>query len=248
MADTIKTIDEKLTTIKASLSNIKTSLENKGVTPTGDITTYAPAIDSISTGVTPTGIINITENGIHDVTNYATAEVNVQGSGCVQYIPREVNTIEILEQPNQDFTFTLPSNIIGIGYAALQNIFVSCDALKLVDLSNVESIEGIGLYKAFTYCSELTSVDLSNVQSIGYAGLSYTFMGCRSLTSLSFPALNTGSFDKDTDQFDGMLSYVTNCTVHFPSNLKLVLQGWSSVTSGFGGINTTVLFDLPATT
>ena len=49
MADTIKTIEAKLTTVKTSLSNIKTSIVNKGQIPTGDITTYATAIDNIST-------------------------------------------------------------------------------------------------------------------------------------------------------------------------------------------------------
>ena len=39
----------------------------------------AAAIESIPTGVTPTGTINITENGDFDVTNYATASVDVSG-------------------------------------------------------------------------------------------------------------------------------------------------------------------------
>ena len=45
-----------------------------------------------------------------------------------------------------------------------------------------------------------------------------------------------------------MLRGVTGCTVHFPSNLEAVIGSWSDVTNGFGGTNTTVLFDLPATT
>ena len=44
-----------------------------------------------------------------------------------------------------------------------------------------------------------------------------------------------------------MLRGVTGCTVHFPSNIQSVIGSWASVTGGFGGTNTTVLFDLPAT-
>ena len=35
--------------------------------------------------------------------------------------------------------------------------------------------------------------------------------------------------------------------MHFPSNLQSVIGSWSDVQNGFGGTNTTVLFDLPAT-
>lgn len=44
------TIAEKLTTIDGALGDIKTAIEAKGVTPSGDITTYATAIGNISGG------------------------------------------------------------------------------------------------------------------------------------------------------------------------------------------------------
>ncbi len=52
----------------------------------GTSTTYKPAqfeaaIDAIPTGITPTGTINIMENGDVDVTDYATAHVAVSGGG-----------------------------------------------------------------------------------------------------------------------------------------------------------------------
>ena len=140
------------------------------------------------------------------------------------------------------------SNVTGIGNYGLSSTFNSCTSLTSVDLSNLQSIGDNGLLSAFRGCTSLTSVDLSNVTSIDNAGLSSAFDSCTSLTSLSFPKLNSNSFGGYTNQFYRMLSGVTGCTVHFPSNLESVIGSWSDVTSGFGGTDTVVLFDLLATT
>lgn len=64
------------------------SLSTGGITPTGtksittngthDVTSYASAQVNVPTGITPTGTKTITTNGTHDVTSYASASVNVQ--------------------------------------------------------------------------------------------------------------------------------------------------------------------------
>jgi hypothetical protein len=136
------------------------------------------------------------------------------------------------------------------GNRGMTNAFVSCSNLTTVDLSSLTSVSGdYGLASAFQECRGLTSIDLSSLTIIrGSQAMTQTFRSCTSLTSLSFPALTSTSFGTNTNQFTNMLLRVTGCTVHFPSNLQSVIGSWSTVTSGFGGTNTIVLFDLPATT
>jgi uncharacterized ParB-like nuclease family protein len=142
------------------------------------------------------------------------------------------------------------SNLTTIsGGSAMQQAFSGCTKLTSVDLSSLTTVSGTkAMNNAFSGCTKLTSVDLSSLTTVSGGGAFQNAFAVSSLTSLSFPALTSTSFGNYTDQFNLMLRQVTGCTVHFPSNLQSVIGSWTSVTSGFGGTNTTVLFDLPATT
>ena len=144
----------------------------------------------------------------------------------------------------------LSSLITLSGGSAIQYAFQGCTSLISVDLSSLTTISGNNaMFSAFLGCTSLTSVDLSNLTIIsGNYAMQRTFRRCTALKSLSFPVLTSTSFGSGTNQFSKMLEEVTDCTVHFPSNLQAVIGNWSDVTAGFGGTNTTILFDLPATT
>ena len=142
----------------------------------------------------------------------------------------------------------LSSLTIADNYECFESAFYNCTSLTSVDLSSLTIIGDRAFRQAFWGCTQLTSVDLSSLTTIKDLGLYQAFRKCINLTTLSFPSLKSSTFNSNTNQLTGLLTQVTGCTVHFPSNLQSVIGSWSDVVSGFGGTNTTILFDLPATT
>ena len=140
----------------------------------------------------------------------------------------------------------LPSLATISASYGMTSAFTGCYYLSSINLSSLVTVSGSNaLSNAFQSCVRLTSVNFSNLAFItGASALSFAFYGCTSLTSLSFPALTLNSFGSNTNQFNSMLYGCSNVTVHFPASIQSKIGSWSSVTSGFGGTNTTVLFDL----
>ena len=124
-------------------------------------------------------------------------------------------------------------------------------SITSVDLSGLVGIGYGGAYDASLALSEafrgtnLTTVTFDSLSVMGANQcMASCFSGCTSLASLSFPALTASSFGTQTNQFNGMLYGCTGVTVHFPAAIQSTIGSWASVTGGFGGTNTTVLFDL----
>lgn len=139
---------------------------------------------------------------------------------------------------------------------ALLNTFSDCPYITSIDLSNLTTLGGgvsmnntFGMSSTPTEPLPLTSVEFTSLTSIsGTAPLRNIFQRRQGLLSVSFPAFTSTTFvGQMTTYLDNIINGVDGCTVHFPSNMQSVIGSWSSVQTGFGGTNTTVLFDLPAT-
>lgn len=152
-----------------------------------------------------------------------------------------------------------------------------CDSARFLEVAKFTNLQSISGSYAFNYAFASTAIkenpfpELVSVLTNGNGAFAMAFISCRNienfsfdklqtilapdvfsrawqycgnLKTLSFPALKAVSRESS---FDNMLSGCSGVTVHFPSNLQEVIGEWFVVINGFGGTNTTVLFDLPAT-
>lgn len=135
------------------------------------------------------------------------------------------------------------------GSYGCSQMFNGCTNLTSIDLSSLTTITGnAACGNMFASCTSLTTVDFSSLTTITTSeSCAYMFSRSSSLVNVSFPSLTTNSFGtRYINQLNGMLNYVTGCTVHFPSNTQAKIETMTGYPN-FGGTNTTVLFDLPAT-
>lgn len=130
--------------------------------------------------------------------------------------------------------------------SAIPTLCQNCSNLREISFASLTGISMGGLNGTFKNC---TSLKTATFPALSLVGPSQTniFEGCTSLQHLYFPAM--GATGHSYDMFKNMLLGVTGCTVHFPENTEsdLTSGDYAAFSNGFGGTNTTILFDLPAT-
>lgn len=131
--------------------------------------------------------------------------------------------------------------------STMQFCFSGCTALKYLDFPELVSVSGTSVMGQLASKSGVEVVRFPKLATIsGGNALLQVFLSCTSLTDVYFNALKTTSFGSTTNQFTNMFSGDTDVKLHFPSNLTATIAGLDTYPN-FGGTNTQVLFDLPAT-
>lgn len=218
-------IASELTRLQNAKASIKNSIENKGVTVgDGTLDTYANKIDAIETGITPTGTINITENGTYDVTDKASANVNVSGGDASKYFNETISGNQYGDLPIAQIIKKLPS--LKINNNATR-VFQGCS--NLTNISALDTSNVTNMTRMFDACYVLTSVptlDTSNVTN-----MSYMFQNCKKIVSV--PSLDTSKVTNMSSMFRycEKLTNIPSLDASKVTNMSYIFQYASSLTT-----------------
>lgn len=145
-------------------------------------------------------------------------------------------------------TVSLPKLKKITGTQGCYHMFWYQTNITTFEMPELEQVTALNGCEGMLNATAITSFKFQSLNTLtGTSALKQMFGYCSSLQSLWFYALNTNSFGAYTNQFNQMLQGVTGCTVHFPIRIQSTIGSWATVTAGFSGTNTTVLFDIVTT-
>lgn len=98
---------------------------------------YSPVTVNVPQGITPTGNINITENGTYDVTEYAEAVVNVEGGGD---LPSDVFISEFIPTSGEA---SIEFSASEIGFVPNLTMFRAIDFVTATTYSKWTIVAGV---------------------------------------------------------------------------------------------------------
>lgn len=158
----------------AVIEPLEVTANGEYIAPDG-VDGYSPVVVSVPVPegyIQPEGILEVNENGTHDVTAFASVNVNVQAGGNNTDIEDAILTRTI----SGDYSNSRVTKIASYS-------FQYCKELTSIDFPNVETI---GTY-AFQSCTKLIELNFPKCKTLETGA----FTSCNGVQTATFPVLTT---------------------------------------------------------
>ena len=214
------------TNLTEYLSGIANSIRiKKGTNEPINAQDFENEILSIESGITPTGTLEITENGNYDVVDKANVSVNVQASSEGDMLQTKVDITNSCSYLFYKFSGNNVDFISGLdtsNVTDMSNMFQECS--KLTTIPQLDTSKVIYMNYMFYMCSKLTTIPQLDTRKV--YNMDYMFFNCSALTTI--PQLDTRNVSGMSGIFSGC-KVLENLTL---KNIKRNLQIGSGTSWG----------------
>ena len=135
-------IASAITAAQGKVANAYTAVSNKGGTlpQTQNLTNLPTAINSIPSGITPSGTLNITENGSYDVSNYRYANVAVADPAASGILKFDVSDVSFVSD-DLGLANTIKTIYVSIfSEVVTSNDTIACTSVPLDDNDDIINV------------------------------------------------------------------------------------------------------------
>ena len=190
-------VQEKVT-LNSFLTSIADAIRSKkGTTEPINASNFASEIEKIQTGIEPTGTLDITENGEHNVREYENVNVDVKGGSVFkEYIQGRGTCNNLFASYKNDNLSDIINYSDTEGITNFGSMYNGCQASSVPLIDTSKGTDFSNMYRDCRFIKTFPLIDTSN-------GTAFNGMYKSGISATEFPLINTSKGTAFYNMYEG---------------------------------------------